>query len=216
MRITFAGRFGKRNVTLIYIAPKKLKQYHHGDLKAALLSAALSLIERDGVKGFNLKDAAVLVGVSTAAPYRHFADKDALLAAIRKEAFVLFYDSLKEAYESGRTPAARIEELGVAYVLFALHNPGRFRVMFGLTGEPAPVDGPAEPNAFLLLVEAVAALVPRAGPKRRGDVVLACWSIVHGFAALQMDGAFARLPQPEMEQQLRRTLRLLIEPLSGS
>ena len=155
----------------------------------------------------------MLVGVSTAAPYRHFADKDALLAAIRKEAFVLFYDSLKEAYESGRTPAARIEELGVAYVLFALRNPARFRVMFGLTGEPEPAPGP---SAFLLLVEAVGALVPRAGPKRRGDVVLACWSIVHGFASLQMDGTFARLPQPEMEQQLRRTLRLLIEPLAGS
>jgi hypothetical protein len=119
---------------------------------------------------------------------------------------------LKAAYDSGRTPAARIEELGVAYVLFALRNPARFRVMFGLTGGTTPEADPAGPNAFGLLVEAVTALTPRAGPKRRHDLVIACWSIVHGFATLQMEGAFATPEPKEMEQQLRRTLRLLIEP----
>jgi AcrR family transcriptional regulator len=187
-----------------------LKQYHHGDLRAALMSAALSLIEQRGVKAFSLKDAAMHVGVSSAAPYRHFADKDALLAALRGEAFGLFHDSLKAASASGGTPTERLEELGVAYVMFALRNPARFRIMFGLAG---PSEPPA-PNAFLLLVDAVAAVMPRAGEKRRHDLVVACWSIVHGFATLQMEGAFASPQQDEMEQQLRRTLRLLIQPAS--
>jgi AcrR family transcriptional regulator len=187
-----------------------LKQYHHGDLRAALMTAALSLIERHGIKSFSLKDAAVQVGVSSAAPYRHFADKDALLAELRREGFALFYDSLRTAYESGGTPAERLEELGVAYVFFALRHPARFRIMFGLAG---PLEA-RDPNAYHLLVEAVAALLPRASPKRRHDLVVACWSIVHGFATLQMEGAFAGPRQEEMEQQLRRTLRLLIQPVS--
>jgi AcrR family transcriptional regulator len=192
-----------------------LKQYHHGDLRAALMAAALSLIEQHGVKSFSLKDAAVQVGVSSAAPYRHFADKDALLAAIRREAFGLFHDALKAAYETGGAPEERLEELGVAYVTFALRHPARFRIMFGLSGPPEGKD----PGAYHLLVEAVAALTPRSGVKRRHDLVVACWSIVHGFATLQMEGAFARPRQQEdqqedMEQQLRRTLRLLIQPAS--
>jgi AcrR family transcriptional regulator len=188
-----------------------LKQYHHGDLRAALISAALSLIEQHGVKAFSLKDAAIQVGVSSAAPYRHFADKDALLSAIRTEAFALFHAALKTAFDSTTHPAGKLEELGVAYVLFALHNPARFRIMFGLAG---PKNPDADPGAFLLLVEAVAGLTPRAGPKRRHDLVVACWSIVHGFATLQMEGAFTAVDQPEMEQQLRRTLRLLIPAAS--
>jgi len=187
-----------------------LKQYHHGDLRAALMTAALALIEQHGAKGFSLKDAATQVGVSSAAPYRHFADKDALLAELRREGFALFYDSLRAAYESAGTPAERLEELGVAYVLFALRHPARFRIMFGLSGPSEAKD----PNAYHLLVEAVAALTPRASPKRRQDLVVACWSIVHGFATLQMEGAFAVPEQEEMEQQLRRALRLLIPPAS--
>ncbi len=177
---------------------------------AALMTAALSLIEQHGVKSFSLKDAAEQVGVSSAAPYRHFADKDALLAAMRGEAFALFHDSLKAAYESGGTPAGRLEELGVAYVMFALRHPARFRIMFGLAGPPEA----AAPNAYLLLVEGAAALMPRAGEKRRQDLVVACWSIVHGFATLQMEGALGGLKQEDMEQQLRRSLRLLIPQAS--
>lgn len=172
------------------------------------MTAALSLIEQHGVKSFSLKDAAVQVGVSSAAPYRHFADKDALLAALRREAFGLFHDSLNAAYQTSGAPAERLEELGVAYVMFALLHPARFRIMFGLAGPPER----EAPSAYLLLVEAVAALTPRAGPKRRHDLVVACWSIVHGFATLQMEGAFAGPQQEEMEPQLRRTLRLLITP----
>ena len=74
--------------------------YHHGDLRAALLQAALVLIEEHGVKGLALSDAARLAGVSVAAPYRHFKDKETLLAEIAAEGFVMFRDALAQAYNS--------------------------------------------------------------------------------------------------------------------
>jgi AcrR family transcriptional regulator len=190
--------------------------YHHGDLRAALIRAALELIDRHGVKGFSLKDAAVMAGVSTAAPYRHFADKEALIGAIQMEGFALFNSALAAAYESGQTPRARIEELGIAYVLFALQHPGHFRVMFGLAGSGSP-EPEADPTGFLLLVKGVAELTPGTGDEERHAMVLACWSLVHGFAMLQMEGAFAGLiAAEEVETQLRRTLTLSIGRMTGA
>lgn len=194
--------------------------YHHGDLRAALMTAALELIDRHGVKAFSLKDAAVMAGVSTAAPYRHFADKEALLRAIQMEGFSQFNAALAAAYESGQTPQARIEELGVAYVMFALEHPGHFRVMFGMTGSGSPEseasDAP-EPTGFLLLVKGVEELMPRASEQDRHAMVLAAWSLVHGFAMLQMEGALTGLvPAGEIEAQLRRTLALSIGPTAGA
>jgi len=193
---------------------RKRKPYHHGDLRAALMAAALSLIDRDGVKGFSLKDAAVMAGVSTAAPYRHFADKDALLAAIQVEGFGLFNAALSDAFASAVTAEARIEELGVAYVLFALRHPAHFRVMFGVrgTGAPPKQENPDElASGFALLVRGVAELHPEATAAVRHDMVLACWSVVHGFAMLQMETAFVGMTDlGEIERQVRRTLRLMV------
>jgi AcrR family transcriptional regulator len=144
--------------------------------------------------------------VSPAAPYRHFADKQALLAAICQEGFTLFNAALRSAYESGRTPRARLEEMGVAYVRFALDHPGYFRVMFGR--ETGSVTVGTEPEGFLLLAEAIASLAPRAAAARRRDLTLSAWSLVHGFAFLQLEGAFKVIGEMnDVEQQLRRLLR---------
>ena len=191
--------------------------YHHGDLRAALLKAALLLIDRHGVKGFSLKDAAALAGVSTAAPYRHFADKQALLYALQGEGFVLFNAALAEAFARGETASSKIVEMGVAYVLFALHHPAHFRVMFGLNAGPESGLGPdpSRASGFLLLVEAVAALLPEASAAVRNDLVIAAWSLVHGFAWLQIEGAFAGSVEiGDVESQLRRTLTLTL-PRAG-
>jgi AcrR family transcriptional regulator len=195
---------------------KKERAYHHGDLRATLIAAALSLIERDGVKGFSLKDAAVMAGVSTAAPYRHFADKEALLRAIQDEGFRQFNSALNAAYESAGTPSAKLEELGVAYVRFALEHPAHIRVMFGLRGtddsaQDSATDGDDNASGFLLLVAAVEALHPDAPAEVRHDLVMASWSIVHGFAMLQLEGAFAVAgDNGPAEEQLRRALRLTV------
>ena len=183
------------------------------------MKAALALIDQHGIKGFSLKDAAALAGVSTAAPYRHFADKAALLFALKNEGFRLFNAALTEGYargaESEGGPARRIVELGVAYVAFALHNPAHFRVMFGLVGGVNPEPDPEQSDGFLLLVKAVDELVPNLSPEERKDRVLASWSLVHGFALLQLEGVFAAtLPIENVEQQLRRTLAVIAEPHS--
>jgi AcrR family transcriptional regulator len=184
--------------------------YHHGDLRTALMQAALLLIDRHGIKGFSLKDAAADAGVSTAAPYRHFADKDALLRAIQSEGFALFDASLAAAYESATGAQAKIVELGVAYVRFAFEHPAHFRVMFGWRGGEQSEPGAGGASGFLLLVEAVAALHPHAPAETRNDLVLVCWSLVHGFAILQLEGAFGdtlRIGDPG--GRLRRALTVL-------
>jgi AcrR family transcriptional regulator len=191
-------------------------RYHHGDLRAALLQAALLLIDRHGVKGFSLKDAAALAGVSTAAPYRHFVDKAALLYELQGEGFVLFNASLAAAFARGQTASSKIVEMGVAYVLFAMHHPAHFRVMFGLTGGPevgrSLEPDPSRASGFLLLVEAVAAFLPRAQPEIRNDLVIAAWSLVHGFAWLQIESAFEDTVEiGDVESQLRRTITLTLQ-----
>ncbi len=185
--------------------------YHHGDLRVALLAAALQLIDEHGVKSFSLKDAAKMAGVSTAAPYRHFADKEAVIRAILVEGYELFNESLAEAYAKGKSPQGRITELGVAYVRFAEQHPAHFRVMFGLAGSAGDQPLDAEPTGFLLLVEGVEALLPGASGEQHRDLVVACWSVVHGFAMLLIDGALeATMGMPDAEKQLRRTLGVMI------
>ncbi len=197
--------------------------YHHGDLREALLSAALDLIQRYGVQGFSLKAAAQMAGVSTAAPYRHFADKEALIAALQAQGFAIFDAALAAAFHSGQTPLARIEELGVAYVLFALQHPAHFRIMFDLSGlagstHPStakhPEPSPAEPTGFSLLVRGVDELLPHASPADRHATVLACWSLVHGYAMLQMEGAFHGMGA-DIETQLRHTISLSIPRIAS-
>jgi AcrR family transcriptional regulator len=194
--------------------------YHHGDLRSALMAAALTLIGQHGVKGFTLKDAARMAGVSIAAPYRHFADKDALLAAIQLEGFTRFNAALHAAYQQASTAQTKFVELGVAYVRFALEHPAHFRVIFSLENKahalPLPSMPDASPDGFSLLVEAVAALYPHAKQQQIHDIVLANWSLVHGFALLYLDGSFtATVGAFDPETQLRRTLALSLPASSN-
>lgn len=191
-------------------SPEK-QPYHHGDLRAALISAALELIDEHGVKAFTLKDAARLAGVSVAAPYRHFADKDALIQAIKEEGFSGFDAALRASGQDGQTAQGRILELGVAYVRFALEHPAHFRVMFSLAGGAQAKPPSKMPAGFSLLVDSVARLHPHASAAAQKDLVLACWSAVHGYAVLYLEGAFAATVQlDEPEAQLRRTLLRLM------
>jgi AcrR family transcriptional regulator len=208
---------GYRKLPSIFHPNSPQKQpYHHGDLRAALVAAALKLIGEHGVKGFTLKDAARIAGVSVAAPYRHFADKEALLRAIQEEGFAAFDAALEASGERSNTPQERLIELGVAYLHFALEHPAHIRVMFGMNdggvkAHPASVAAEA-PTGYSLLVDAVAALDPHAPVEEQRDLVIACWSAVHGYAMLYLEGAFAmtaRIEDPEA--QLRRTLKRLVE-----
>jgi len=171
------------------------------------MHAALYLIEEHGIRGFTLKDAAQMAGVSPAAPYRHFPDKQALIAAIHLEGFELFYETMSASYNCTNQPAERLEELGVAYVMFALEHPAHFRVMFGRGLDESHAETVSD-KGFLLLIQAVAELYPSVPSEKRHDIVLSAWSLVHGFALLQMEGAFQVAGGiPNVEIQLRRLLR---------
>src|ERR1700733_13631329 len=109
----------------------KKRPYHHGDLHSALMRAALLLVEENGVKGLALTDAARQAGVSVAAPYRHFKDKEALLAEIAADGFGMFRDALAKAVQSNpKDKLKRLVEMGVAYVEFALQHRAHFKVMW--------------------------------------------------------------------------------------
>src|SRR5688572_18472909 len=106
------------------------KAYHHGDLRRALLSAAADILSRRGLSDLSLREAAEMAGVSPTAPYRHFSDKEALLAGLAEEGFLLLGARLKEALSSGDF-LERLRAAGRAYLSFALSHPAHYRVMFG-------------------------------------------------------------------------------------
>ncbi|HBH01578.1 MAG TPA: TetR/AcrR family transcriptional regulator [Candidatus Rokubacteria bacterium] len=178
--------------------------YHHGDLPRALVDAALELISREGVRALTLRAAARRAGGSQAAPYRHFADKDALLAAVAEEGFRLLTASMRTAAPStGDDPLGRFRGFGLGYVAFAAGHPAHFRVMFGReVADRARHPGlqAAGGEAFALLVDAIRAC-QQAGLVREGDtetLAVSAWSTVHGLAALVVDGQLDRDGSPDV------------------
>jgi AcrR family transcriptional regulator len=170
------------------------RRYHHGNLRQALLDAALALIERAGADALTLRGAAKLAGVSQAAPYRHFRNKDALLAAVAGEGFRAMAEAMGErAAPHQNDPVGRLRALGLAYIEFAAGHPAHFRVMFGRM----PRDRAAHPAlqaaakaAYGLLISAIrdcqaAGGAPGGDPE---DLALCAWSAVHGLSALVVDG----------------------------
>jgi AcrR family transcriptional regulator len=198
---------------------KAKRPYHHGDLRAALMTAALSLIDEHGVKGLALSDAAHLAGVSVAAPYRHFKDKEALLAEIAAEGFTIFRDALAQASQSHpEDKVKRLVEMGVAYVDFALRHRSHFKVMWesGIAQANYPEIQQSAQQAYRLLEEAANSLHPRAQPSRQQALVRAAWSLVHGYAMLTLAG---ELPAHGSEQSdrnlLRQSLHLLVDQFAA-
>ena len=125
---------------------RRPRSYHHGNLKEVLLEAARKLIEQYGPAGFSLTEAARLAGVSPAAPYRHFRDRDALLAEVAKHGFERFAARLDMAWNNGvPTPLSAFENLGKAYLAFAREEPASYAVMFEAGLAPAAA-GEADPR----------------------------------------------------------------------
>ena len=175
--------------TLPGVTPKAA--YHHGDLRAQLIAAATALVEAHGPDGFSVAQAARLAGVSTAAPYKHFKDRDAILRGVVGAAM----DRLREAMEAGAAaqPQGSLEAVaatGEAYIAFARREPGLFRLTFGLTEgheEDAELLDKGR-RCFGVLVGCVAAstgLPPDAPEVLRRAYIL--WSFVHGHAFLTID-----------------------------
>jgi AcrR family transcriptional regulator len=175
--------------------PKKKRagQYHHGSLRQALLDEALRTIQADGVEHLTLRAVGDKLGVSRTALYRHFSDKQALLAVVGREGFRMLRVALTDAWEQHGRGRKGFEAMGAAYVLFAVAHPSHYRVMFGRFIESCSKDEEFVQEAtaaFQVLVDSLAEQ-QRAGLVRRDDpIVLArfIWAIVHGIAMLVIDG----------------------------
>ncbi|MGB9227569.1 TetR/AcrR family transcriptional regulator [Mycobacterium sp.] len=166
-------------------APARRDSYHHGDLKRALTSAALSLVAEKGPKGFTLTEAARRAGVSAAAPYRHFADKAELLASVSEQGFLDLHAALTAV--DAADPKRRVIELGNAYVRWAVEHPDHYRVMFGSEINKAdhPTLAVAAEQAFGDLLGAISEIIKDQDPR---EIAGPLWSLVHGVASLAIGG----------------------------
>ncbi|MEL6554721.1 MAG: TetR/AcrR family transcriptional regulator [Cyanobacteria bacterium J06621_11] len=183
----------------------KKATYHHGDLRQALLKAALELLKIKDAKSISLREVARTAGVSHTAPYRHFEDKAALLAAIAKEGFIEFGDYLKAAVEAANArPVESLQATGIAYVRYALDHPTHFRVMFGSFPADEPADSElycVSKGTFQILVDIIKS-GQAAGLMRAGDpefLALGKWSMVHGLAMLLLDGMLPTSEETSLE-----------------
>lgn len=183
--------------------------YHHGNLKEALLQAALDLIAKKGPAGFTFADAARLAGVSPAAPYRHFRDRDELLSSIALRGFEQFEAMLSNAWDDGRPETvAAFERVGKAYLAFAREEPAFYSAMFesGLPLDLNPALLSASERAFNIIraaAERLAALAPPGVPRPPALMMaLHIWSMSHGVASLFARGDAARRKLPMSAEDL--------------
>src|SRR5690349_12703229 len=182
--------------------------YHHGNLKEALLRAALELIAEKGPAGFTFAEAARWAGVSPAAPYRHFRDRDELLANVARRGFDLFETTLARAWDDGRPePFAAFERLGKSYLAFARDEPAYYSAMFeaGIPLDSSPDLRAAGDRAFAVLRTAAESLVARMPPARRPPALmmgLHIWALAHGIASLFGRGDAARRALPMSPEEL--------------
>ena len=174
---------------------KKRKPYHHSNLREVLLASAVQLIAEAGPSGFTLREVARRAGVSHNAPYRHFEDREALLAAVAAQGYLELNEAMLEAASQQSEALNRLKCAGLAYVAFALRRPEHFTVMFetALAWESHPETARASDLAFSTLVSLVEG-AQNAGRLISGDslqLALLAWSMVHGIAKLAITG---RLP----------------------
>src|SRR5436309_6511711 len=181
--------------------------YHHGNLKEALIRAALELIAKNGPAGFTFAEAARYAGVSPAAPYRHFRDRDELMANVALRGFGEFAAALAKAWDDGRPDAlAALDRLGKAYLEFARAQPAYYAAMFesGVPGGATPELREASDRAFAVLrgaAEKLCAAMPLPGRPPSLMVALHIWTMAHGVASLfgRGDGARRALPMSPEE-----------------
>lgn len=194
--------------------------YHHGNLREALVQAAVSLIAEHGPAGFTVAEAARLAGVSPGAPYRHFRDAEALLAEVARQGFERFADALALAWNAGEPdPLRAFEAMGRAYLGFARDEGAYYAAMFDSRLSPADHPGlqAASDRAFGVLRAATERLVARLPEDRRPPVLMVAlhiWSMAHGIATLfgRPDRSRRKLPMAP-EELLEAGLLIYLQSL---
>lgn len=194
------------------------RKYHHGDLKNALIEAGAEILSQEGVKGLSLRKVAGRAGVSHAAPYAHFADKQALIAAISTEGYRKLYERIHSAVEECQNdPLRQLFEAAWAYVQFAMDSPAYFKAtMSGVVESEKDHPGFVEMSgkSFGLVVGIVetcqAAGVLKAGPPDL--MAVSVWSLVHGFASLLIEGQISHTVLDRM--RVRELLAFVLDQVT--
>lgn len=187
---------------------KTVRSYHHGDLKAALKKAALQLVRQKGPRGFSLNEASRLAGVTVAAPYRHFEDKDGLIAEIICDGNAILEREAREAAGKATGIEEQMLEAGMAYLRFASAHSDYFSVMFnsGLDKSKYPEVQRSAREAFGVIFSL--AQQCEAAPEAARERAVSAWAFVHGLASLRADEAlFAAAEQDEGLEYFRPILR---------
>ncbi|MFG6095420.1 TetR/AcrR family transcriptional regulator [Leptothoe sp. ISB3NOV94-8A] len=189
------------------------KSYHHGDLRRALLDSALAIITEQDISALSLRQVARRAGVSHTAPYRHFADKEALLAAVAEEGFREFSRYLEQARDAESTPLAQLQATGIAYVEYALRYPTHYQVMFGsycADADAFPLLTTTANKSFQILVDIIAdgQAAQEIQPGEPQLLALASWSLVHGLAMLLLDNRLG-IEGDAVKPLIENTLQLI-------
>jgi AcrR family transcriptional regulator len=209
------------------MAKRARKQsYHHGDLRRALVSAAIPLLRKGGPDALTMRALAQAAGVSPMAAYRHFVDRAALLAAVADDCFRRLHARLRAAAESPeqtlrkpqQTARAGLQAIALAYVEFALEHPAEYRVMFAseLAADPA-IAPPSRNEVFTFLREGIA-MLQRQRLVRDGDplaMAYTTWALVHGLVMLAIDGQVRGKGAPSTQQLTLTATELLMFGMAG-
>ena len=200
---------------------KRRAGYHHGDLRRALLDASLPLLRRGGPDALTLRAVARAAGVSQTAPYRHFADRAALVAAVADDGFRRLRERLIDAArapdrtigKAQHTARGGLQAIALACVRFGLEHPEEYRVMFGpeIAASP-PEDGSARQQVFALLHGGIVGLQQQ-NLVRDGDsraMTLTAWALVHGLVMLALDGQLSGSRSPTADQLTLTATELLM------
>lgn len=171
--------------------------YHHGDLRNALVEAAVQILSEKGVSGLSLREVARRAGVSHAAPYHHFADKDALLSAICDRGYQLLQQEMQKAHELGAVALDGVQNAGIAYARFAVTYPALFRLMYTLErpGEPSEAWTQATTSMNEGMLQGIQGATG-ASPDEARMIQFTLWAAMHGLIMLWLDGQLKGIDRP--------------------
>jgi AcrR family transcriptional regulator len=196
-------------------SPAQGRRYHHGDLRAALVDTAIELIGERGVRNFSLAEASRRLGVAVSAPYAHFADRDALLAAVTVHAFETFAGELLPGMDAGQDPAARLAAMARGYIRFAASHRALFELVYqvGLDKARFPEIAAAEQplnDAFAACVTALSA----GHQAEADDLATAVEATAKGHAVFLLDGDFGS-GQAAVDEAADRAARATLALIQG-
>jgi AcrR family transcriptional regulator len=198
---------------------KERKTYHHGDLRRALVQAARELVRESGPEALSLREVARRAGVSQTAPYRHFADRRALVAALAAEGFRDLHMRMVRGAHAASSGKKALRAVAEQYVAFALEHPSEYRLMFGgelARGSALPEFEEASLAVFDLLRGGISTLKEQGQIVQRptDDIAVTAWATVHGLVMLMLDGQVPGMGKARASQLVQVSTAILMDGIA--